>query len=156
MNMTRIAQDHYPDEVAVCYGCGKNNPHGYRIQTQWDGEEGFFRFTPEPYHLAFPGVVYGGLLASLVDCMCTGTAMAAAYDQEPPDSDRELAYVTANLNVNYLKPTPMGVDLELKSKVKEMKGKKAIVTCSIFADGVETVRGEVLAIQIASRRPDSA
>ena len=78
-------QDYYPDEVAICYGCGRNNPKGLRIETRWDGEEGICRFTPEPHHTAFPGFVYGGLVASLINCHSMGTAIAAAYRADGRD-----------------------------------------------------------------------
>ena len=72
-------QDFYPDHLAHCYGCGRMNEEGLQIKTYWSGEESVTRYLPRPYHTAFPGFVYGGLLASLVDCHGTGTAAAAAY-----------------------------------------------------------------------------
>ena len=109
----RPIQDYYPDNVAICYGCGRNNPHGLHIQTMWEGTEGVCRFTPESHHTAFPGYVYGGLIASLIDCHSMGTAIAAAHQGAglEPSLDSDLTYVTANLNVDYLKPTPAGVEL---------------------------------------------
>ena len=76
--MDIIIQQHYNDDTAVCYGCGKNNPHGLHLQTHWDGTEGVCHFTPQPHHTAFPGVVYGGILASLIDCHSICTAYAAS------------------------------------------------------------------------------
>ena len=149
----KAIQDFYPDDIAVCYGCGKNNPRGHHIRTIWDGQEGTFRFTPEPYHTAFPGVVYGGLIASLIDCHSVGTAVAAAYQAEnrEPDTPPEITYVTGNLNVSFLKPTPMGVELLLRARIKEMGERKTIVTCSLYANDEECARGEVVAVK-ASRR----
>ena len=72
-------QDHYPDPLAWCYGCGRLNPDGLHIQSRWDGDETVAWFTPKPCHSALPGFVYGGLLASLIDCHGIGTAAAAAY-----------------------------------------------------------------------------
>ena len=72
-------QDHYPDALAHCYGCGKLNEHGHQIKSYWDGDESICHFMPKPYHMAIPGYVYGGLLASLIDCHGTGTAAAAMY-----------------------------------------------------------------------------
>jgi hypothetical protein len=72
-------QDYYPDAMAHCYGCGRLNKSGHQIKSYWDGEESVCRFQPKPYHIAIPGYVYGGLLASLIDCHGTGTAAAAAY-----------------------------------------------------------------------------
>ena len=70
-------QDFYPENVAHCYGCGRLNGHGHQIKTYWEGDESVTRFRPQPYHTAIPGFVYGGLLASLIDCHGTGTAAAA-------------------------------------------------------------------------------
>ena len=72
-------QDYYPDDLAWCYGCGRYNAHGHHFQTAWEGDETVTRFTPEPYHIAIPGYVYGGLLASLIDRHGTGSAAAAAW-----------------------------------------------------------------------------
>ena len=149
-------QDYYPDEIAVCYGCGRNNPDGLHIQTHWDGEEGVCRFTPKPHHTAFPGFVYGGLVASLIDCHSMGTAIAAAHQAAglEPAVDSGITFVTANLNVDYLKPTPAGVELVLRSRVTEMHERKAVVKTSVYAEGVECVRGDVVAVRMASRMID--
>lgn len=152
--MKEIAiQDLYPDAIAVCYGCGRNNSHGLHIRTLWNGTEGIFRFTPREYHTAFPGVVYGGLIASLIDCHSIGTAVAAAYDAEgrDPGTAPEITFVTGNLNVTYVKPTPMGVELVLRTRVQEMHERKAVVTCSLFAGEDECARGVVVGIRVPSR-----
>jgi len=75
-------QDYYPDHFAQCYGCGRLNEHGLHVRSRWDGDEAVCTFEPKPYHTAIPGYVYGGLLASLIDCHGTGTASAAAYRAE--------------------------------------------------------------------------
>jgi acyl-coenzyme A thioesterase PaaI-like protein len=143
-------QDFYPDNVSHCYGCGRLNPEGLQIKTRWEGEESVTRFRPRPYHTAIPGFVYGGLLASLIDCHGTGTAAAAAYRAEgrAMDSEPALRYVTASLHVDYLKPTPAGVELELRGRVKEIKGRKVIVEIDLLAEGTHTVHGEVVAVQM--------
>lgn len=146
-------QDYFPDDVAICYGCGKHNPQGLHIKTRWDGKEGVFRFLPASYHTAFPGVVYGGLIASLIDCHSIGTAIAATYEAEgrSPDTEPNITYVTGNLNVSFLQPTPAGVELELRAHVTELLDKKAMVSCSLYADGKECAKGEVLAVRVPSR-----
>ena len=146
-------QNFYPDEVAICYGCGRLNPDGLHIQTYWNGEEGICRFTPQPKHSAFPGFVYGGLLASLIDCHSMGTAIVATYHAEgrAPGTEPEITYVTGNLNVTYLKPTPLGVELVIRSRMKELFPKKAIIVSSLYAGEEECVRGEVIAVRVKSR-----
>ena len=146
-------QDFYPENVAHCYGCGRLNEHGHQIKTFWDGDETVTRFTPEPFHTAIPGYVYGGLIASLIDCHSTGTAAGAMYRAEGRAMDTEppFRFVTASLHVDYLKPTPLNGPLEIRGKVKEIKGRKVIVEATVYANGVATARGEVVAVQM----PDS-
>jgi acyl-coenzyme A thioesterase PaaI-like protein len=143
-------QDYYPDYFAVCYGCGSQNEHGHQIKSHWDGDESVAYFQPKPYHTALPGYVYGGLLASLVDCHGTGTAAAAGYRAEGREMDSEppLRYLTASLHVDYLKPTPLGPVMEIRGKVKEVKGRKIVIEEWITVNGVVTVRGELVAVQV--------
>jgi acyl-coenzyme A thioesterase PaaI-like protein len=146
-------QDYYPDALAHCYGCGRLNEHGLQIKSYWEGDESVARFEPRPYHTAVPGYVYGGLLASLIDCHATGTAAAAGYRAEGRGMDTEppFRFLTASLHVDYLKPTPLGIPLELRGKVKEYKGRKAVILVELAANGETTARGEVVAVQV----PDS-
>lgn len=146
----RAFQDTYPENVAHCYGCGRLNEHGHQIKTYWDGDETVTRFQPHPEHTAIPGFVYGGLIASLIDCHSTGTAAAAAYraEQREMDSEPPLRFVTGSLHVDFLKPTPLGPILELRGRVKELKGRKVAVESEVWVDGVMTARGEVVAVQM--------
>ena len=80
-------QDYYPDDFAQCYGCGRLNEHGHQIKSYWDGDETIAVYTPRPEHMAIPGYVYGGLIASLIDCHSTGTASAAASRREGREMD---------------------------------------------------------------------
>jgi len=143
-------QDYYPESVAHCYGCGSRNDHGHRIKTFWEGEESVTRYTPEPYHTAVPGFVYGGLLASLIDCHSTGTAAAAMYRAEGREMDSlpPFRFVTGSLLVKYLKPTPLGVTLEIRGRVKEIKGRKVVIESTVYAEVVATASGEVVALQM--------
>jgi acyl-coenzyme A thioesterase PaaI-like protein len=142
-------QDYYPDELSLCYGCGRLNPHGMQIKSYWDGEESVCRFQPGPYHTVLEGYVYGGLIASIIDCHGTGTGAAAMYRAEnrPMDSQPPIRCVTAKLQVEYLKPTPMG-QLELRGRVKELSTRKAIIAVDVLANGVVCTTGEVIAVRI--------
>lgn len=143
-------QDQYPENVSYCYGCGRLNEHGLQIKSYWDGEEAVCRYRPRPYHIAVPGYVYGGLIASLIDCHSTGTAAAAAYRQasRPKGTKPPFRYVTASLHVDYLRPTPINEVLTLRARVQEIRGRKVIVTSSLYAGDVECARGEVVAVQM--------
>jgi acyl-coenzyme A thioesterase PaaI-like protein len=146
-------QDYYPDELSHCYGCGRNNPQGHQLKSYWDGEATIAHFTPQPYHTAIPGYVYGGLIASLVDCHGTGSAAAAAYraagramDTLPP-----LRFVTASLQVDYLAPTPEGVELELRGEIVEVAARKVVVGVTVHAGEVKCARGRVVAVLMPER-----
>jgi acyl-coenzyme A thioesterase PaaI-like protein len=143
-------QDHYPDDVSHCYGCGRLNPRGHQIKSYWDGEETVCTFQPRPEHTAVPGYVYGGLIASLIDCHSTGTASAAAHRAEGREmgTDPPLRYVTGSLNVNYLRPTSIDAPIHLRSRIKEIKGRKVVVTTELSSGGEVCATGEVVALQM--------
>ncbi len=148
--MEKAFQDYYPESYSHCYGCGANNEHGLQIKSYWEDDNSVAVFHPKEYHLAFPGYVYGGLIASLIDCHSTGTAAAAAYRQENRElgSSPEFRFVTASLHVDYLLPTPLGPPLHLRSKVTEIKGRKVVIETDLIVEDKVTAKGKVVAIQI--------
>jgi len=146
----RAIQDYYPDVLSHCYGCGRLNEQGLHLESHWAGEETVAVFHPRSYHMAIPGYVYGGLIASLIDCHGTGTASAAAYRAAGREMGTEPAFrfVTASLHVDYLRPTPLGSPLEVRGRVKEISGQKVVVTATLSAAGQVCARGEVVAVQV--------
>jgi acyl-coenzyme A thioesterase PaaI-like protein len=143
-------QDFYPDELSYCYGCGRLNDQGLKLKSYWDGEETVAIFNPRSYHIAIPGYVYGGLIASIIDCHGTGTAAAAAYRAEGREMGTEppVRFVTASLHVEYIRPTPLGVPLEVRGKIKEIKDRKVVVSATVSAGGETCARGEVIAVKM--------
>jgi acyl-coenzyme A thioesterase PaaI-like protein len=152
-------QDIYDEPVAHCYGCGRLNQAGLQIKSFWDAEQQVCRcrLRPRPEHLSMPGFVYGGLIASVIDCHSMATAAAASGELQTVDvktdgqdggSGSPLRFVTRSLQVDYLKPTPMGTELELVSRVEEMGERKAIIGTELFADGVLCATGKVVAVKI--------
>lgn len=146
-------QDTYPDDLAHCYGCGRLNEKGLHVRSAWDGEATVATLTPRPEHTAIPGFVYGGLIASLIDCHGTGSAALAAYRAagREPGTPPHLRFVTASLHVEYLRPTPMGVPLVARGRIVELKEKKVVVEIDVSAAGSTCARGRVVAV----RMPDS-
>jgi acyl-coenzyme A thioesterase PaaI-like protein len=141
-------QDFYTGESAVCYGCGRLNEHGLHVKSYWENGKSVCTFHPKPYHTAITGYVYGGLLASLIDCHSTGTAALAMYDHQgrKPGTEPELRFVTASLLVNYMKPTPIDGPLVIKSYAKEIGKRKVVVVSELFAGDILCVSGEVVAV----------
>ena len=143
-------QDFYPEDFAHCYGCGRLNDHGLQLKSRWDGDETVARYTPLPHHTALPGFVYGGLIASLIDCHAMGTAAAATLRAEGLDVGRTPSprFVTAALRVDYLKPTPLGPELEIRARVRERTPRKVVIESTVSANGVVTARGEAVAVPL--------
>jgi len=146
----KAVQDYYPDDLSYCYGCGRLNKYGHQIKSYWEGDETVAHFTPKPFHIAIPGYVYGGLIASLIDCHGTGTSALASYKNEgrEPGTEPPFRFVTASLNVDYLRPTPLGVQLELRGKIIEIKGRKVVSEITVTANGEITAKGKVVAVQM--------
>lgn len=148
-------QDCYPDELSHCYGCGRNNALGHQLKSYWDkeGETTIAHYTPKPEHMAVPGFVYGGLIASLIDCHGTGSAAAMAYQQAQRDMGTlpPLRFVTGSLKVDYLAPTPQETELVLCGSFSEIKERKICVDITLSANGIVCVKGHVIAVLM----PDS-
>jgi acyl-coenzyme A thioesterase PaaI-like protein len=146
----KVVQDYYPDDFAHCYGCGRLNAHGLHVRSVRDGDEMVARFTPRAEHLAMPGFVYGGLLASLIDCHAMGTAAATAERRDGREIGEAAAprFVTASLRVDYHAPTPLGPELELRARVTLATERKSVVAVTVSAHGTVTVRGEVVAVRM--------
>lgn len=143
-------QDYYPDELSYCYGCGRLNEHGLQIKSYWDGDETKAVYQPLPQHMAIPGYVYGGLIASLIDCHSTGTAASAAYRREgrAMDTQPPFRFVTASLQVDYLRPTPLGVPLEVRGQVEEITERKVVVSTTLIAESEVCAKGKVVAVRM--------
>ncbi|TMU82155.1 PaaI family thioesterase [Bacillus sp. BHET2] len=142
-------QDHYPDDFSWCYGCGRLNKDGHHFRTGVDGDHTVTIYTPKPEHTALPGYVYGGLIASLIDCHGTGSAAIALHQKnggEIGDGQEPPRFVTASLHVDFMKPTPHNVPLKAVGTVHEIHPKKFKVETEVFADGKLCARGEVMAV----------
>jgi acyl-coenzyme A thioesterase PaaI-like protein len=145
----RPIQDFVEPFGRTCWGCGQQNAHGFRIRSFWRGEEAVCTWRPEPHHNAAPGVLNGGVIATLMDCHCACVAISAAYRAEGREmgSHPAIVMVTGSLHVDYLRPTPMDGAVELRARVKEITARKAVLTCALLAGGIETARGEVVMVR---------
>ena len=146
-------QDVWPN--GTCYGCGPANPYGLRIKSHWDadGQTVVARFQPDiRYNAGFPNVVYGGLIASLIDCHSIWTAIAHTYRAEGREygSLPAISYVTGTLTVRYLAPTPLDSELVLRAHVTAHEGRRVTVACALHAGERVTAEGTVQAVRIAA------
>lgn len=146
-------QDDYSEDFAWCYGCGRMNSDGHHFRTGWQGEQTVTIYDPKPEHIAVPGFVYGGVIASLIDCHGTGSAALALHRKnghEVGDGSETPRFVTASLKVDFLKPTPQGVALKAVGTVHEIHPKKFKVETEVYAGETVCARGEVVAVVMPS------
>lgn len=142
-------QDDYADDFSWCYGCGRLNESGLHVRTGWEGDKTVAYYDPRDNQVAIPGVVYGGAIASIVDCHGTGSASLALHRKnghEPGSGVEPPRFITASLHVDFLKPTPHGVTLKVVGEVEEVHPKRFIVRSEVIADGEVCAKGEVVAV----------
>lgn len=142
-------QEHFAPQLA-CFGCGPANPQGLRIRSlveqTADGERIVADWTPAEHHQAFPGVVNGGIIGSLLDCHCNWTAahalMKARGLEAPPCT------VTAEYTIQLKRPTPLG-PLHLEARHVSIEGDKVLVEGTLTAGGkvCATCRGTFIAVK---------
>ncbi len=149
--MPKAIQDSIPHNH--CWGCGTLNPRGLHIQSFVEGDETVCRFQPWPEHMAGPThVVNGGIIAAVVDCHTLCTVVADLYraaGREVGEGPERWA-VTASLKVDYLAPTPIGEPMELRARIRETKGRKRVVECTVRSGGRECARAEVIGVEVPS------
>lgn len=141
-----------------CFGCGSLNAHGLQIKSFWAGEDVVCAWRPKPHHIGHPGILYGGTIASVVDCHCIWTASAYAHrmaDVELKDT-LKFPYVTASLTVNYRKPVPIGEAIDLRARVVDFGERKALVHCQVSCQGVLCAEAQVIAVRMPVLQPGAA
>ncbi len=142
---TLSLQDEYAAK-SICFGCGPANEQGLHIKTFLENGEYVCRWKPQAHHHAFPGVLNGGIIGSLLDCHSNWAAchhlMVARGESAPPCT------VTADFHVTLKRPTPMN-DVLLRAKVVETEGDKVVVEATMEAGGkiTATCRGTFVAVK---------
>jgi acyl-coenzyme A thioesterase PaaI-like protein len=149
----QMEQRSFQDQGAVshCHGCGPDNDRGLKIKSFWEGEEAVATWQPASHHCGgSPEIVNGGIIASLIDCHSLNLAIAHAYNCEnrPIGSTPKIAYVTARLEVSYLRPTPIIGPLQLRARIIKVEGRKTMVSCSLSVKNELCASGEVLGIRV--------
>jgi len=143
--MTESLQETYAP-ANRCFGCGPANEKGLKIRSFAEGEELVAEWKPEPHHLAFDGVVNGGICGTLLDChsnwMAAWHLMRARKEKSLPST------VTAEFHVILKRPTPLDATLHLRARVVEMAGDRVVVEATIEANGkvTATCRGTFISV----------
>ena len=130
-----------------CFGCGPANDKGLRIKSFVEGDQCVCQWQPEPHHLAFDGILNGGICGALLDCHSNWTAahhlMRKAGAQAPPST------VTSDFHVRLKRVTPMDAPLHLTARVVESTDDTAVVEAELSAKGkvTATCRGTFVAVK---------
>jgi len=131
----------------ACFGCGSANPDGVQVRSFARGDEVVAEWTPQQKYEAFPGVLNGGIIGTLLDCHCNWTAawhlMNKAGHDHPPCT------VTADYAIKLLRPTPTDGPIHLTAKVTESSNSRATIEGTLTAGGkvCATCRGTFVAVQ---------
>jgi acyl-coenzyme A thioesterase PaaI-like protein len=142
-------QDRYADSHANCFGCGRNNTLGLQIKSYRDGDETVCRYTPPSHYTGgVPNFLYGGMIASLFDCHGAATAAAAKTESDTEPLPR---FVTASLKVDFLAPTPIKTELEIRGKAVEVKDRKVVVELKLLAGEKVCATGQTVMVQLKEK-----
>lgn len=137
----------------TCFGCGPANPIGLHIKSYWSEDKSAVVATYQPksdFNAGVENVMYGGIIASLIDCHSIWTSIAYTYQEEarPFRETPEIWYVTGRLDVRYLAPTPLDQPIYLKAIVEKFEGRRAYVFCELGIEGQKTAEANVIAIRV--------
>ena len=146
---SRSVQERYAPHNA-CFGCGPSNEKGLRLRSfpsGGDGDELVCTWHAEVQHEAFPGMLSGGIVGSLLDCHSNWTAachlMRLRGLASPPCT------VTADFHVTLRRPTPTAGDITLRARVVSSEGDKVVVEATLESHGkvTSTCRGAFVAVR---------
>jgi acyl-coenzyme A thioesterase PaaI-like protein len=119
----------------TCFGCGHANPRGLRLQSFPDGDGVVASFTPWPEHDNGGGFLNGGIIATVLDCHTAAAMMMRAERMGLVAPGAGLLYVTAGLDVRYVRPTPLAGPLRLVARVTQSDPDRMTVAADLHADG---------------------
>ncbi|MCO6512457.1 MAG: PaaI family thioesterase [Aridibacter famidurans] len=129
--MDKSIQETYAPK-SICFGCGPANEKGLKIRSfEIDGEY-VAEWRAEKHHEAFPGMLNGGIIGSLLDCHSNWAA--AHYMMKRDGAESAPCTVTASYSIKLLKPTPSDAVIHLRAKVVESEGKRATVEAELIAN----------------------
>ncbi len=143
----KVSRRFYAPE-SVCFGCGPKNDKGLRIRSFAESDHACVCvWRPEAHHLAFPGVLNGGICGALLDCHSNWTA--AWHLMREAGVAAIPCTVTAEFAVGLRRPTPMDVELTVRARVVEADRDRATVEATIQAGGkvTATCRGTFVAVK---------
>lgn len=148
--MAKSLQEEFAPK-SICYGCGPANARGLNIRSVAKGEEVFCEWMPEAFHEAFPGVINGGIIGTLLDCHSNWTA--AHHLMKKNGWERPHCTVTARYSIELKRPTPSGKKLEMRAWVKSSTEDRAEIVAELSVEGKVTALCEGLFVAVKEGHP---
>lgn len=109
-----------------CFVCGIQNPYGLKLKFyQTSPDEVTVNYTVADHYQGYPGVVHGGIVASMLDEVA-GRALMGADPLNPR------FMFTARLDVQYREPVPIKTPLQLIGRVVKRKNRSAAAHAAIY------------------------
>ncbi len=133
-----------------CFGCGPANSHGLRIRSMVEGDLVVADWTPAEYHQAFPGVLNGGIIGTLLDCHCNWTATYHLMKQAGAELPEYT--VTAEYTIRLKRPTPIA-PVRLEARPVELKEDRAIIEGTLLSGGKVTATCRGLFVRVNKEHP---
>jgi len=143
-------QDRYAP-LGKCFGCGPANKKGLQIKSYVDGDGLICRFRPQPHHLAFTGVLNGGICGTVLDCHSNWTALWSLMQQL--DSDEKPLTVTADFHVKLHHPTPVDSEIIVRAHAVEIADPRVVVEATIEAGGKVTASCRGMFVRVSQDHP---
>jgi acyl-coenzyme A thioesterase PaaI-like protein len=145
MTQDDVTQDYVVAELSIqerlypqltCFGCGHANAKGLKLRSYPHDDVVIGAFRPWPEHDNGFGFLNGGIIATVLDCHSGAAVFHRAHQlgMEPPPG-APLLYVTAGLDLRYLRPVPLGQELELRAAVAEADADQVTVEAELVWDG---------------------
>ena len=140
-------QERYAPNNA-CFGCGPANADGVHVRSFAHGDEVVAEWMPQQKYEAFPGVLNGGIIGTLLDCHCNWTASYHLMQESGADSPP--CTVTADYAIKLLRPTPTDGPVKLSARVVESSADRATVEGTLFSSAGKacaSCRGTFVAVK---------
>ena len=125
-------QERYSPQGA-CFGCGPANEKGLRIRSLERDDEVVCVWQPQTFHEAFPGVLNGGIIGTLMDCHSNWTAIW--HLMKRTGLEKAPCMVTADYAIKLKRPTPTDAPVKVIARVLESQDGRAVVEAELIAGG---------------------
>ena len=110
-------------DMDACFACGRENPHGLRLEFRFEGDEYVTEFTPRDEHQGWAGIIHGGLTATLLDEVMTRMCW-----------EQGLNVATARLEVRYHKPIPVGRKTVTRGRIRRRRGRFVEAAAEVYLE----------------------